>query len=237
MNNAIVGMTVERLIKNSISNHPSVIQKLQEHFKIKGKFENASGGGIYGSKSDVRLNFDCGRHIDVNVKGFAAGFNQIARTTVSKFCEVFNLGDLEKEELERIIVEKSKNTKNDLFPLETRGKWEEFFVNCAREIVRWGFSTYWNREVIALYDRKNSQVIMYSMKNVVKQISTKITFTKGGVSIGNCISFQRKGGNGKKFDHIQKTSILHPGNNVQLKLQIHKFIEEFDGKELCRFNV
>jgi hypothetical protein len=89
--NAYIGMNIEQLIKNSIGDHPSVIKKLQERFNIKGDLENAAGGGIYGDKSDVRINFNCGHYIDANVKGYKVGFNQLRRTSVSKFCIDFSL--------------------------------------------------------------------------------------------------------------------------------------------------
>ena len=75
--NAYIGRGVERLIEDSIMSHLSVIDGIKRKFKIEGDIKNTSGGGVYGDKSDIRLNFICGRYVDVNIKGFSAGFNQL----------------------------------------------------------------------------------------------------------------------------------------------------------------
>lgn len=63
------------------------------------------------------MEFTCGHNIDVNIKAYKEKlvFNQLTRTSVSKFCNVFNLTPLEQESLEGIVVEKSISPKNKLF--------------------------------------------------------------------------------------------------------------------------
>lgn len=140
--NAYAGRNIESLIKNSIVDQPTVIKRLKDRFAIQGDLDNTAGGGIYGDKSDVRINFTCGHYIDANVKSFKdiAGFNQLARTTVSSFCKKFDLNSKEKEELEDIIVAKSKNTKNPLFSEKQEIKWSEFFRKNVKTLLKWGFS-------------------------------------------------------------------------------------------------
>ncbi len=69
---------------------------------------NASTAGIHGEKSDVRLNFASGHFIDANIKAYKqkSGFNQLTRTTISKFCDIFSLNENMKIDLERLVVEK-----------------------------------------------------------------------------------------------------------------------------------
>ena len=57
--NAFAGMNIQILFKNSIVDHPAIIKKLKESFNIQGALSNTAGGGIYGDKSDVRINFAC----------------------------------------------------------------------------------------------------------------------------------------------------------------------------------
>lgn len=237
--NAFAGMNIEYLIKNSIIDHPTVIKKLEEYFNIQGKLDNTSGGGIYGDKSDVRINFTCGHYIDANVKGFRnnVAFNQLTRTTVSKFCEIFNLDISRKQELENIIVAKSKNTKNPLFSREQQEEWGQFFNDNAKKLLKWGFSKNTNREILVLYNRDTSIVKIYAMKEVLNHLPTDIVFTKGGFNIGGCVSFQRKGGNGSMSKTIPKTSIKHPGNNIQLKLKIKKVIILLEDIELVEYTI
>lgn len=237
--NAYAGMNVETLIQNTIVDHPSIIKKLQEYFNIEGAFSNTSGGGIYGDKSDVRINFASGHYIDANIKSFKSkvAFNQLARTSVSKFCSDFGLTPSDKEDLEDIIVSKSKNTKNPLFLEEHYEKWGKFFKDNAKNILKWGFSKNPNREILVLYNRDTSLVKIYPMKEVLRCLPTNLTFTKGGFNLGDCISFQRKGGNGSMSKTIPKTSIKHPGNNIQLKLKINKFIEYLEHIKLGEYKI
>jgi hypothetical protein len=237
--NAFIGRNIENLIKNSISGHPAIIKNLKECFNIKGKFDNAAGGGIYGDKSDVRINFTCGHYIDANIKGFRANaaFNQLARTTVFKFCETFNLNRVDQQELENIIVAKSKNPKRFLFSEEQQNKWGIFFRNNARKLLKWGFSKNTNREILVLYNRDTSIVKIYSMKEALKLLPTDIVFTKGGVTIGSIVSFQRKGGNGSLSRNIPKTAIKHPGNNIQLKVKINNIIKFLSSIELAQYEI
>jgi len=237
--NAFAGMNTEVLIKNSIGDHSDVINKLKEHFNIKGDFENAACSGRYREKSDVKINFTCGHYIDANVKGFKnekEGFNQLTRTPVHKFCELFCLNSDEKHELENIVVSKSKNTKNPLFSEEQQKKWGVFFRTNVKKILKWGFSKNLNREILVLYNKDTSIVKIYAMKNVLNCLPTDIIFTKGGFNIGGCISFQRKGGNGSISKH-PKTTIQHPGNNIQLKLIITKLIPILESVKLTEYTI
>lgn len=237
--NAITGKNIEYLIKNSIVDHPDVINKLKQHFKIQGELDNTTVDGIYGDKSDVKIYFSCGHHIDVNVKGFKAsvGFNQLTRTSVSRFCDLFNLDADKKQELVNIVVAKSKNTNNPLFTEEQRQKWGGFFKDNAKNMLKWGFSKNASREILILYNRDTSVAKIYPMKEVLNRIPTDVSFTKGGFNIGSCISFQRKGGNGSLSRHIPKTSIQHPGNNIQMKIQLNKLIEILEPVKLTEYTI
>ena len=74
------------------------------------------------------------------------------------------------------------------------------------------------------------------MKEVLKDIKKDIVFTaKGNVDIGTCMSFQRKGGNGSMSKTIPQTDIKHPGNNIQLKLQVDKFVREMEQRLIGQY--
>ena len=237
--NAFVGISIEHLIKKSLLNQPLIIEKLKNKFNIKGSLESSASSGIYGEKSDIRINFTCGHYIDANIKGFknSIGFNQLARTTVSKFCEHFGINEKDKSELETIIITKSKNRNNPLFSEEDRKKWEGFFVKNAKSLLKWGFSKNASREILILYNRDTSIVKIYAMKDVLNCLPVNIVFTKGGFNIGDCISFQRKGGNGSFSKLIPKTTIQHPGNNIQLKVKINKLIEILEPVMLAEYKI
>lgn len=235
--NAYAGMNIESLFKNSIGDNPKVIETIRGIFKIEGRYLESIKSGIHGEKADVKMEFACGHNIDVNIKGYKSGFNQLTRTTVKKFGEMFDLSEDDIQELENIVVEKSKNSRNALFPENKQDKWRSFFCKNAKKILRWGFSYKQNREILVLFDRETNIFRIYQMKEVLSRLDTDIQMTKGGVNIGNCVSFQRKGGNGSLCKNIPKYSISHPGNNLQLKLKIHKFIESYNSLLIAQYKV
>jgi hypothetical protein len=235
--NALDGRKAETLFKNSLDSQLAIINKLREAYGINGKFETVTLGGIYGDKADARISFKCGHHIEANIKSFkGGGFNQITRTTVSKFCQEFGLSTSDKKELEKIVTAKAKNKNQDLFPEQIRDKWRTFFVKNASNLLRWGFADKPNREILVLYSKDDSVMYLYRMKDVLKSLPKEIIPTKGGFNIGSCISFQRKGGDGN-FKKLPKTDIGHPGNNIQLKIKSRKFIAEMNSILLGSYNV
>ena len=237
--NSHIGKNVEALFKNSVGDHPSVIKTLQDLFKIEGRFITAITTGLEGEKADVKMNFACGRNIDVNVKSYkkASAFNQLTRSSVTRFCKLFDVNDSDKDSLENIVVEKSKNVGNPLFSEIDSDKWKSFFESHAYDILKWCFSYKPSREILVLFCRDDFKMRIYPMKSVLNTLPKKITFTKGGFNIGQCVSFQRKGGNGKLSKSIPKHSINHPGNNIQLKLKIKKFIMLMESVKIDEYSI
>jgi hypothetical protein len=237
--NAFIGMNVETLFKNSIVDNAEVTRAIQEHFKLDGHFTQAIKSGIQGEKADVKMEFACGHNIDVNIKAYKekSAFNQLTRTSVSKFCNIFDLSSLEQENLENIVVEKSINPKNKLFAEQDWEKWEVFFNNNVKEILKWGFSSKPTREILVLFNRDDNTFRIYPMLQVLKLLNKDITHTKGGFNIGDCVSFQRKGGNGSLSKIIPKNSIKHPGNNIQLKLKCNKFVSSMEFAKIAGYKV
>jgi hypothetical protein len=235
--NAYAGRNIETLFKNSIVDHPKILKAIKAYYKLEGRFVTAIPSGIHGEKSDIKLSFACGHYIDANVKAYKAAFNQLTRTSAKKFSEKFRLNKQDGKELEDLIVKKSKNTKLWLFQSSSTDKWQSFFKDNAKAIVKWRFSFKPSREIIVLYDRNTSIFRIYPMAECLSKLDYTVTHTKGGFNIGQCVSFQRKGGNGSMSNHIPKTDIKHPGNNIQIKLKINKFVELMESVELGRYTV
>ena len=239
--NAYIGMNVETLFKNSIGDHPSAIRAIRTKYNLEGRFLNAIKSGIHGEKNDVKIEFACGHNIDANIKAYkrASAFNQLTRTSSSRFCEIFNINESDKEELEFLITNKAADARNNLlFPYSYQKKWRAFFENNVDDIIAWAFSYKRSREIMVLYDRDQSIFRIYPMAETLKKLNKEIVFTpKGNIKIGECVSFQRKGGNGKMSRTIPKTSIKHPGNNIQLKLRGLKFVELMEDIKLAQYLV
>lgn len=224
--NAKEGTKAEYLIKDTVIKQKIIINKLKETFNIDGDIIESEVVGTKGNKADIELKFSDNKKLYISVKSYGnMKFNQLTRASVANFCKIFNISEKEKE-LSDIIVNKSKNTSDYLFSKEQQKVWRPIFKKLLKNILQWSFSNNKNKELLALYDKNNSNVKLYLMKTVLKILNADdITFTKGGFDIKDCVSFQRKGGNGVGAKHIPKDDIKHPGNNIQIKLKISKFID------------
>lgn len=238
--NAFAGRNVEALFKNSIADNQSVVQKIKTYFNLSGDLDVAMMSGIHGEKADVKLGFTCGHNIDVNIKAYkhSSGFNQLTRASINRFCDVFKINDDDREKLRQIVLNKSKDTSSDLFPESEREYWSSFFGFRVNDLIKWGFSFKPSREILVLFDRDEFLFRIYPMKDILKNLyDNPLKFTKGGFNIGETISFQRKGGNGSLSKTIPKTSLTHPGNDVQLKLKILPFIKDMEKYLLAKYSV
>lgn len=239
--NAFIGRNVEVLFKNSVSDHPVVIEKIREYFKIQGRFLNAISTGIHAEKSDVKLEFADGHNIDANVKTFKVhgpAYNQITRTSIANFCKKFSL-EAEQKELQELFIAKAKHVSIHVFPDVVRTKWLAIFERIASDILKWSFSYKSSREILVLCERDcMTTMYLYSMKDVIQNLNRKISFTRSGnVAIGTSVVFQRKGGNGVHSKNITRDNLKHPGNNVQIKLKMREFIREMAGVLLTSYHV
>ena len=237
--NAYRGSNVEILFKNSVGDHPSVVNIIQDAFGIEGRLIQSiqTGGEI--EKCDVKMSFAGDRTIDANVKSYKGrGFNQLTRMPVKTFAERFKLSEEEKDELSALVLTKSANTKSPLFPLSVRQPWRYVFEERAKKIVSNAFSAHPSREILVLYDVGDSIMRIWKMKDVLRLIGKDIEYTPrgGNILIGGCVVFQRKGGNGTKVK-LPKTHPNHPGNDVQIKLEISKFLRFFDNEKIASYEI
>lgn len=227
--NAATGKKGETLFRDSLADYPEVIEKIRIAYKIPADFTGTMRTST-GEKCDVKVDFD-GRNIDASIKSYAKhdeGFNQIARWSIDNFAKNFGISDAIREDLRNLVVAKSHNPrKNHLFPLDKRDEYREIFEPLSRDLIKKSFSNHPSREILVLFDEQERTIRIWRMYYVVNRISTDIDYSPrgGNMVIGGCFEFQRKGGNGEKYKSIPKTSPTHPGNGVQTKLRMKKFIE------------
>ena len=223
--NAFIGRNVEVLFKNSVGDVPQVVENIRAKFNLTGTFESAILSGIHGEKADVKMGFSCGHNIDANIKAYrGTGFNQLTRASVRRFSELFLLTEEQSTNLQQLVIQKSRTPSNPLFPDDKREQWRAILTPHIPRLIKWGFSSITRREILVLFDRDESKMRIYAMSDVLRCLPRDVTFTKGGFNIGECISFQRKGGNGSLSRTIPKNDIRHPGNDVQLKIKPRKFV-------------
>lgn len=220
--NAEIGMAVERLFKNSFNDQP-LIAAIKRHFGISGDFAKAFPGGTEGGKSDVLLRFT-DHTLSANIKAFLAGFNQITRMPIKTFCVQFGLQKLQKileEGVRRVAARSGRFILESDEPLIL-----ESLTSIAKEILEYSLARRENPELLVLYDRANNNMLLYDMREMLDNLDYEISFSKRGIiRIGKFFTIQRKGGNGVHSLHIEKTSLLHPGNNLQVKMNIRAFVK------------
>ncbi len=236
--NAYVGRNIEHLFKNSIGDNPAVVKKIQDSFGIKGRFLRAISTGLHSEKADVKMEFADGHNIDANVKAYkkTAAYNQLTRTSIKHFCEIFGLNC--SSLLERLFIDKAARVSSMLFPPEIQSEIRTHLESKITDIVNWSFSYRQSREILVLYERQESVMRIYLMKDVLRHIGLDFNFTdRGNIAIGKYIVFQRKGGNGIHAQNIQKTDIAHPGNNVQLKLRMNPFVSGMKDFEVASYQI
>lgn len=223
--NAILGRNVEILFKNSVKDNPNVVSKIKSHFKIDGDLDSSMLSRIYRDKADVKIGFTCGHNIDANIKSYKKfAFNQLTRASIDNFCKHLKIQNTDSEKIKNLVINKSKNKDGYLFPKDNIEYWKNLFELKKKERIKWAFSKNPSREILVLFDNDEEIFIIYTMKDIIENISKEIKHTKCGFNIGNCVSFQSKGGNGSMSKKYLKDDIRHPGNNIQLKLKINKFI-------------
>jgi hypothetical protein len=223
--NAFIGMDVERLFKNSIKSRSNVLRALRDHFRIDGEFAAAYSTGTDAGKSDVVLKFSDGRTLSANIKAFKAGFNQITRLKIGAFCQRFGLETL-TEIFEQAAIRVAGKKGRFILDVD-EGRLFKALNPIAATILKFAIATLENPELLVLFDRTANRMLIYDLDQILNTLDYRITFSKRGIiRIGEYFTIQRKGGNGVHSRHIEKTSLDHPGNNLQIKMNIRSFVAE-----------
>lgn len=217
-------MDVERLFKNSIGHHPDVLNTLKLHFGIQGAYAKSFSTGTDAGKSDVIIRFTDAT-LSANIKAYKSGFNQLTRTTINSFCKEFNI-----EHLQRVFEDGAVRVAGRLgrFILAS----DETAIIAAisplaRAIVHFSLARMENPELLVLYNRATNTMNLYDLKDLLDNLDYEVTISgRGVIKIGKFITIQRKGGNGVHSIHIPKTSLAHPGNNLQVKMKVGAFVLE-----------
>lgn len=236
--NAIAGKNIEVLFKNSIGDNVGTVREIKGAYGIEGNFNSAIQTGTHGNKCDVKIGFTCGRNIDANIKAYKGkGYNQATRWSIDNFASQFNLTNNQREELRRFVLAKTANTNAPLIPAGKRQEWRHIIEPIAKSIVKAAFSEHPSREIFVLYDRNESIMRIWRMTDFMNGIGKEVDYTaRGNITIGKCVVLQRKGGNGRHI-RIAKTDPKHPCNDIQIKLDVVKFINMNSNKLLASYEI
>jgi len=195
--------------------------KLPSNYKFKAELNK-----IRTAKSDILLT-NSKFKIGISLKTIhSANFHQLDRRRLEDWKSILNMPNEVFLILKEGILSKAKNRQNYLVPLEKQPIISSFIKKNLTEILREVFKK--NEEylkILAIYFKNENKIYLINLDDLLKELNkVSIKFTKGGFNIGEFISIQRKGGNGKKIK-IPKTDWNHPGNQVQFKLKPNKLIE------------
>ena len=236
--NAFAGRNIEKLFCNSIGDQPRVIKAIKNEFGLTTPYLASISTGIHGEKCDAKMSFADGRNIDVNLKGHKkAGFNQATRTKLNNFCRTFGIPSQYALDLEELFRLKAETSTRPLIPSSERNKWREILEPVAKKIVRESISSHPSREILVLYDREDSIMRIWRMSEVLEKLDYSVDYTpRGNIKIGECFQLQRKGGDGN-VKTIPKIDPKHPSNDVQIKMDIKRFLRLENLKPFAEYQI
>jgi hypothetical protein len=148
--NAYIGKNVEILFKNSVGNHEEICRNIRSYFKIDGHFLTAICSGVKCEKADVIMEFSCGRNVDANIKSYkeTTAYNQLTRTSLSRFCNRFNIDCFDL--LQDLFIRKAKSINSKLIPNDKQNEIFATLHPIVKDIVEWSMSYKKSREILVL---------------------------------------------------------------------------------------
>lgn len=114
------------------------------------------------------MEFSCGRNIDANVKSYKnnVAYNQLKRTTLTNFCNKFNLDCLTL--LQDLFIKKAKHINSQLIPINEQEKVKSILEPIVKELVKWSISCKKSREILLLYEQTENIMYIYLMRDILK---------------------------------------------------------------------
>jgi len=205
-----------------------------------GEKIRASKDGISNrKKTDVLLRADT--EIGVSIKSSTkTSFHQLDRRRLEVWRQFLKMPDDIFETIKQAVLRVAKDP-NAKFILETdRNTIGEFFAQHLKlmldEVLVRGEQ---NLMVLMINDKITNKIYVYRMRDVLdflfENAKNNIWFTdKGIIKLGDFVSVQRKGGNGKRVK-INKHEWTHPGNELQLKFSPLEFARSTERTGAIKF--
>ncbi|MEM3488285.1 MAG: hypothetical protein QXO75_01290 [Nitrososphaerota archaeon] len=191
-------------------------------------------------KTDIFIKID--DEIGVSIKSSTkTSFHQLDRRCLEAWRDLLNMPDDIFEIIKEAILRVARNPK-DKFILEAdRLKIKKFFAKHLKSIINEVFMKgEKSLRLLMINDKRIRKIYIFKMDDVLnflyKNAKNNINFSnKGIIRLGDFITVQRKGGNGKHIT-IPKIDWEHPGNQLQFKfspLYFAEFILKTNAIKLC----
>ncbi|MEX2704832.1 MAG: hypothetical protein Q6352_006185 [Candidatus Freyrarchaeum guaymaensis] len=237
---ARIGLNSEKEIINLInsdSNFQKALRKclLALGFKSKKKITAYKDG----LKTDIFVIVD--GEIGISIKSSTAtSFHQLDRRRLEEWASLLGMPDDIFKIMKESILRVARNSRDKFISESDRDKIKDFFGKHLKvvinEIFRKGEQSL---KLLMINDKRTGKVYVFGMDDVIdflfENASNNVTFTKKGiVRLGDFITVQRKGGDGKHIS-LPKTDWKHPGNQLQFKFSPLKFSEHAEKTNRIRF--
>jgi hypothetical protein len=192
-------------------------------------------------KTDIIIRID--DEIGISVKSSTkTSFHQLDRRRLEDWKTFTSMPDDIFEIMKEAILRISRNPKDKFIRNEDREKIAGFFSQHLRAILDEVFRKGEEKlKLLLINDKQARKIFIFRMDEVLdflyKNAYNKIRFTdKGIIMLGDFITIQRKGGDGKHIK-IPKTDWEHPGNQLQFKFSPLKFAKYCEENNVIRFYV
>lgn len=180
-------------------------------------------------KSDVKIfMINNGRDAELgcSLKAAEADFNQLDRRWLADWAKILEMPKNVQEMIQSSLDRKRINSREAFILPEQEPFVLPFFEAVKQTLFRELFTRDdENLQAFVAYDETNKQWFVAGIENIIKVLMREpwTRSSKGVLKIGDCLSLQRKGGDGN-IKRPPKSSPEHPSNHLQFKIKPLKMI-------------
>lgn len=192
-------------------------------------------------KTDIFIQINKYEEIGVSIKSSTkTSFHQLDRRRLEEWKNLLNMPNDIFETIKEAILRIARNSKAKFILEEDKSKIKKFFTDHLSEIINEIFRRGEEKlNLLIINDKRKRRIYIFRMNDVIKFLIedaiNNICFTeKGIIKLGEFITIQRKGGNGKHIT-LSKTDWNHPGNQLQFKFSPLKFAEYVELTKVIEF--
>lgn len=189
-------------------------------------------------KADVKLQLiDAnGRteEIGCSIKAAEANFNQLDRRWLSDWGALLQMPEEVKEMIQSSLNRKMRNSREIFILPEQESAVFSFLESKKDKLLKELFMREdENLQVFVAFDEKNHKWYVSSVEDIIDRLKKEplSRTNRGVVNIGDCLSLQRKGGDGN-ITRISKDSPHHPSNQLQFKIKPLSIIKKVPAIEI-----
>jgi len=194
-----------------------------------------------GTKTDIFIRINDQEVIGVSIKSsIKTSFHQVDRRRLEDWQEILDMPDEIFRILKAAILRVAHDSKAKFILEADRDKVREFFAKNLKKVIEEIFRRGEQKlKLLLINDKRKGRIYLFHMDDVIEFLfnnaKNNIGFTnKGIIKIGDFITIQRKGGDGKHIK-IPKTDWRHPGNQLQFKFSPLVFAEYIEKTKAIKF--